>query len=295
MTVGTIDALWRFPVKSFKGEKTDQLIFGKQGILGDRAYALIDKETGKVVSAKSVTLYPDLLNCSAVYLHPPQIGREIPPVLITLANGTTVASDAANADQILSAFFGRNVTLSCAAPDDFTIDQYHPDIENIEPATIRNTSTEEKLGGALFMKMGVESPLAKGSFLDVSPVSLITTSTLDYLHQLQPATSFDVRRFRMNLVVKTNSPGFVENPWVGKEITIGKSVRIMITMPDPRCVMTTLAQNGIPRDTTVLKTLFDYNGLDIPGAGKSPCAGVYAVIAAEGLVTVNDPVELSDS
>lgn len=293
MIVGTIDALWRFPVKSFKGEKLDQVEFDKQGVLGDRAYALIDKETGKVVSAKSVKLFPDLLNCSAVYLHTPRLGQEIPPVQITLADGTTVVSDSEEVDQILSAFFGRDVTLARVAPDDYTIDQYHPDIENLDPAGHRKIFTEQKLGSALFKEMGVESPLPPGSFMDVFPVSVMSTSMLEHLHQLRPETSFDVRRFRMNVVVKTNDPGFVENSWVGSALSIGNNVRLMVTMPDPRCVMTTLPQNGIPKDTNVLRTLVEHNRLDIMGAGKFPCAGVYAVITEQGLVRVNDRVELS--
>ncbi len=292
MIVGTIDALWRFPVKSFKGEKLDQVEFDKQGVLGDRAYALIDKETGKVVSAKSVKLFPELLNCSAVYLHPPQLGQEIPSVQITLADGTTVVSDSEEVDQILSAYFGRDVTFARVAPDDYTIDQYHPNVENLDPVGHRNTSIEQKLGSALFKEMGVESPLPPGSFMDVFPVSVMSTSTLEHLHQLRPETNFDVRRFRMNMVVNTNDPGFVENSWVGSALTIGNNVRLMVTMPDPRCVMTTLPQNVIPRDTNVLRTLVEHNRLDIMGSGKFPCAGVYAVIVAGGSVGMNDTVEL---
>ena len=293
MIVGTIEALWRFPVKSFKGEKLDQVEVDRQAVLGDRAYALIDKETGKVVSAKSVKLFPDLLNCAAGYFHTPQLGEEIPPVQITLADGTIVVSDSGEVDQILSAYFGRDVTLAQAAPDDFTIDQYHPDVENLDPAGHRNTSVEQKLGSALFKEMGIESPLPPGSFMDVSPVSVISTSTLEHLHQLRSESKFDVRRFRMNMVVKTVHAGFVENSWVGSGLTIGENVRLMVTMPDPRCVMTTLAQNELPKDTNVLRTLIEHNRLDIMGAGKFPCAGVYAVIEAEGIVRVNDKVELS--
>lgn len=291
MFVGTIEALWRFPIKSFRGEKLDQVEFDNQAVLGDRAYALIDKETGKVVSAKSVKLFPDLLNCGAAYLQTPQLGQEIPPVQITLADGTIVVSDSDEVDQILSDYFGRDVTLARAAPDDYTIDQYHPDVENLDPTGHRDTSVEQKLGSALFKEMGVESPLTPGSFMDVFPISVISTSTLEYLHQLRPETKFDVRRFRMNIVVRTEHPGFVENSWVGNRLTIGENVRLMVTMPDPRCVMTTLAQNEIPKDTNVLRTLIEHNRLDIMGTGKFPCAGVYAVIEAKGLVRVNDKVE----
>lgn len=292
MNIGTIEALWRFPIKSFQGEKLEQVEFNSHGILGDRAYALIDKETGKVVSAKSVKLFPDLLLCSAVYLKEPRPGKEIPSLRITLANGTSVDSDSKDIDQVLSNFFGRDVTLARVAPDDYTIDQYHPDIANLDPAGNRNISTEQKLGSTLFKSMGVDSPLPPGSFMDVFPISLITTSTLDYMHELRPETNFDVRRFRMNIVIKTTSHGFVENAWVGKTLTIGNSVPLIITMPDPRCVMTMLPQNELPKDNFVLRTLIDHNRLDIMGTGKFPCAGVYAVVEKTGLVSVNDNVEL---
>jgi uncharacterized protein YcbX len=293
MNVGRIEELWRFPVKSFQGEKLDQVEFDNHGVLGDRAYALIDKETGKVVSAKSVKLFPDLLMCSASYLKIPQLGQEMPSVQITLANGTSVDSDSEDIDQILSNFFGRDVTLARVAPEDYTIDQYHPDLGNLDPAGNRNISIEQKLGSALFKAMGVDSPLPPGSFMDVFPISLITTSTLDHLHELRPETNFDVRRFRMNVVVKTSDPGFVENPWVGKTLLIRNNVPLIITMPDPRCVMTTLPQNGIPKDNQVLRTLVDHNRLDVMGSGKFPCAGVYAVVGTAGLVSVNDNVELT--
>jgi len=292
MIIGTINALWRFPVKSFKGEKLNQATFNKQGVLGDRAYALIDKETGKVVSAKSVKLFPDLLNCSADYTQPLQNGQEIPPVQITLGDGTTVSSDSEKVDQILSSYFGRDVTLARVAPDNYTIDQYYPDIENLDPAGHRNTSVQQKLGSALFKEVGVESPIPPESFMDVFPVSVMTTSTLEHLHQLRPETNFDMRRFRMNMIIKTENSGFVENLWIGNTLKIGNSVQLLVTSPDPRCVMTTLPQDEIPKDINVLRTLVEHNRLDIMGAGKFPCAGVYAVIAAGGLVEINDTVEL---
>jgi uncharacterized protein YcbX len=69
--VGSVVGLWRFPVKSMRGEQLQEADVTERGILGDRAYALIDKDTGKVVSAKSVKLFPDLLNCKAAFVEPP--------------------------------------------------------------------------------------------------------------------------------------------------------------------------------------------------------------------------------
>jgi uncharacterized protein len=51
--VGSITAIWRYPVKSMMGEELDASAVSEQGLLGDRAYALVDAETGKVASAKN--------------------------------------------------------------------------------------------------------------------------------------------------------------------------------------------------------------------------------------------------
>ena len=82
--VGSLAGIWRFPVKSMRGEQIGQAELSERGLLGDRAYALIDTDTGKVASAKSVRLFPDLLNCRASFVEPPQMDRELPPVRIVL-------------------------------------------------------------------------------------------------------------------------------------------------------------------------------------------------------------------
>ncbi len=49
--VGSVTRLWRFPVKSMLGEHLEQAEVTEEGLLGDRGYALIDVDTGRVVSA----------------------------------------------------------------------------------------------------------------------------------------------------------------------------------------------------------------------------------------------------
>ena len=88
--VGSVAGLWRFQVKSMRGERLDQTELTERGLLGDRAYALIDADTGKVVSAKSVRLFPDLFGCRTAFVEPPRAGHEPPPVRITLPDGTSV-------------------------------------------------------------------------------------------------------------------------------------------------------------------------------------------------------------
>ena len=291
--VGSVAGLWRFPVKSMRGEQLDQAELTGRGLLGDRAYALIDRDTGKVVSAKSVRLFPELLGCRGAFVAPPQTGRELPPVRIELPNGASVTSDSSEADSVLSAYFRRDVTLARSAPDDFTIDQYHPDVENLDPDGHRDTFVEQKLGSAFFAQAGLASPVPVGSFFDLFPLTLLTTSTLAKLNELQPESRFDQRRFRMNVIVGAREPGFVENDWVGRELAIGAAVRLKVALPDPRCVMTTLAQDELPKDIDILRTLTRHNRIQVGAAGQFPCAGVYAVIEAQGIMRIDDQIMLT--
>lgn len=291
-TVGSVAGLWRFPVKSMKGERLEQAELTERGLVGDRAYALIDVDTGKVVSAKSVKLFPDILSCKAAFVEPTRAGHELPAVRITLPDGMSVTSDSGDSDRALSAHFRRDVTLARSAPDDFTIDQYHPDVENLDPAGHRDTVVEQKLGSAFFAEVGLASPVPVGSFFDLFPLSVLTTSTLDRLNELSPESRFDERRFRMNLIVRTKEAGFVENNWIGRSLAIGDAARLDVALPDPRCVMTTLAQDELPKATDVLRTLAGYNMIQVGDAGQFPCAGVYAVVRAQGSLRTGDLVTL---
>src|SRR5436190_18122028 len=201
--VGSVQALWRFPVKSMRGEELDAADLGEDGIVGDRAYAIRDKETGKVASAKHPKLWPDLLGCRAAFTEPPRAGEELPPARIELADGSTVLSDAPDADAVLSRFFGRDVELARAAQNGYTIDQYHPDEENYDPEGHRDEVVEARLGAAFFNERGLPSAVPEGSFFDLFPFSVLTTSSLGHLGELEPESGFDARRFRMNVIVDT--------------------------------------------------------------------------------------------
>ena len=129
--------------------------------------------------------------------------------------------------------------------------------------------------------------------MDAFPVSVIATSSLDHLAELQPESCFDVRRFRMNVIVETAEPGFIENGWVGRTLQIGGDVQLAVTMPDPRCVVTTVAQPGLASDPDILRGLVKHNRLEIKDfGGRYPCAGVYAVVTSRGTVRKGDPVLL---
>ncbi len=288
--IGQVAGLYRYPVKSMAGETLTQAALTSGGLLGDRAYALIDVETGRVVSAKSVKRFPGVLSCQANFVTPPSAGKPLPGVRISLPDGAQVCSDDDDCDAVLSKHFGRDVKLVSSAPKDFTIDHYYPDVSGADPAGNSDTTLAQPLGAALFDAMGVDSPVPPESFFDVFPLSVITTSTLNQLSQAKPDSNFDQRRFRMNIVINTSEQGFIENDWIGEALLLGDQVGIVVTMADPRCVMTTLAQPGIEQDIDVLKTLVKHNRIQVGEAGKYPVAGVYAAVAGAGEIQVGDGV-----
>jgi uncharacterized protein YcbX len=268
--VGEVARLWRFPVKSMLGEALDDAHIGVGGLLGDRAYAIVDSATNKVVSAKNVKLFPAMLECRAAFVELPRPDAPLPAVRITLPNGTTVTSDAGNADAILSAFFGRDVVLARTAPETYIVKQ-----------------------ATMFEHIGLPSTLPAGSLLDAYPLSVLTTSTLARLSELRPASRFDERRFRMNVIVRTHAAGFAENGWVDRRLAIGTALRLHVAMPDPRCALTTLGQGDLPVDGEVLQTLIRHNNIAAAKLGNLPCAGVYASVEAAGTVASGDQIKFA--
>ena len=131
--VGNVRALWRFPVKSMLGEEIGGAALSPDGVAGDRAYAIRDRETGKIASAKHPKVWPDMLDCRATFVEEPRVGAAPPPALIELADGTSMRSDDPDVDAALSRFFGRDVELARAANNGYTIDQYHPDEDDYDP------------------------------------------------------------------------------------------------------------------------------------------------------------------
>jgi uncharacterized protein YcbX len=241
---GSIVALWRYPVKSMLGEELDATLVSDRGLRGDRAYALVDVETGKVVSAKNPRKWGNLFEFRAELVGPPSDHGPIPPARITLPDAATVQTDEPGIDERLSAVVGRPVRLASSAGDAPRIEGYWPDYDWLESPD------------AVF-----EVKLPSGTFFDAAVVHVVTTATLDRLAALSPQSRFDVRRFRPNVVVAVSDAveGFLENDWVGRTLALGDEARLRINDPCPRCVMTTLSQGDLPKDPNVLRTIVQQN------------------------------------
>src|SRR5262249_21782891 len=132
---------------------------------------------------------------------------------------------------------------------------------------------------------------AIGNFSNGGPLHIVTTSTTRRFAELAPASRFDPKRVRPNIVIETEGEGFVENEWAGRSLTIG-GIGMTVAVATPRCVMTTLTQGDLPADRAVLRTIAEHNTVDI-GFGVFPCLGVYAAATSEGPIEVGDVVVLS--
>jgi uncharacterized protein YcbX len=264
--VGTVQALRRYPVKSMLGEKLAEAVVAPTGVAGDRGFALIDLETGRVASAKQPRLWRDLLQCSAA-----GEGRSL---TITLPDGRTITS--ADADAALSELLGRKVRLSHDRSDGDTIAR--PDPEDV----IEHGVTAD----VDYRLLHIGGAAAGATFVDYAPISIITTSTL-----AQVGT--DWIRYRPNVVVATadDEPPFTENTWAGGEIRLGP-VRVRGLKPISRCAIPTLAHGDLPANPDAVRALLTLNRISRPGDGPKPCLGVYAEVLEGGTVRPGDAAAL---
>jgi uncharacterized protein YcbX len=270
---GSVVALWRYPVKSMMGEELNSSQVTDRGLLGDRQFAVVDRATGKVGGAKNPRKWGNFFDFRAAYAEPPKAGARISPVRITLPDGTVVTSEQADLEQILSRAFGRDVAFEEARPEGgssgATAEEYWPDMAGLDH---RDTVTD------------FEMPA--GTFFDIAVVHLLTTATINRLRALYAQGRFEVRRFRPNIVVSTGGEdaGFAENDWIGRTVAIGGNVRLAITEPCPRCVMITLPQGDLPKDSSILRTAAQHNAVNV---------GVYAAVVSGGTIRRGDPVTLT--
>ena len=281
---GRVQEVRRFAVKSMRGESLPACPIDAGGLRGDRAYALLDEETGKVASAKRPRMWSGLLAMSASYAADAGPGQ---PLLVDMGDGTPVRSDTPDFDARLSSAVGRRVRLLSQPEAGAGYDDEWPDIDGLAPeefVTSTRTSTSDDGLAVSTLPVGL---LAPGTFQDVSPVTVLTTASLRAAARLQPASRWDPRRFRANLLLDFSGEGFLENDWIGRRLTVGGAV-LEILAPTPRCVMTTLAQEDLPADRDILRTVAAHNRADVPGTGRFACLGVYASVVTPGPVAVGD-------
>lgn len=287
-----VKEIWRYPVKSMRGEKIAATALTKGGIPYDRGWALRDEEAQTIRGAKHI---PGLLNCAARYLMD-TAAAPVPQAEITLPGGRCINTDDAKVHAALSEVAGRAVTLWPLQPREKD-EHYRTNapIANVE-AHLRELfglEPQEPLPDFSAFPRDVLREISvyaspRGTYFDAFPVNVLTEASLRYMKGLLPDSDMDVRRFRPNfLIADDGSPaGPVEFDWVGREVALG-SARIAAIMRCPRCIMTTRAQEGegtsLPRDSAIMRALVRETAQNL---------SIYATVVREGRVAVGDPVDV---
>ncbi len=305
MVIGRVAQIWRYPVKSMAGEPLESSLIGPVGVAGDRGWALRDDTAGEIRGAKR---WPILLQCSARYRQEPD--GAVSPVDLTLPDETTTASDRADVGARLSALVDTPVSLWPLQPATnkahYRRAQRGASIAGLIgrsrlgrrslQAVMRAAGLDEGLRQTLGREPGEPLPdLAglpaelfefvspPGTYFDVSPIHLLTTSSLAAMSRANPAADWDVRRFRPNILIDTGATAaLVESGWCGRRVRIGQAT-LHCEIPAPRCVMPTHPQRALRKDASMLRTIVRDGHQQL---------GVYASVVSAGQVAIDDRVEL---
>ncbi len=268
--VGRISELWRYPIKSMQGESLKMATIGKKGLVGDRSFALMDKESGRIISAKNPRKWENVFRFSAKTSVIKENGRPIQKLIIAFPDGETVFVDDDNVNEIISEKIGKSVTLISQVPENAIVEKLS--LEEDESGEVETASCLEKL-----------SPF---DFFDGGKLHILTTSALNRLKRKYKDGDFDVKRFRPNIVIDSDDTEFSANPnlnmeddWEYLMLEVGDTVKLKVTKPTARCIMTTLAQDGLPKDNQILKTIDQSNDGNL---------GVYTQTLEPGSIEVGD-------
>ncbi len=283
VNVGTIKALWRYPVKGMAGESLHTSEITSQGLWGDRLWALRDTHRQEIQSCK---YRPELLQCIANIRnvdgsHGPQA------IDITLPDGTVVGADDEHIHALLSTLTGHTSTLERLRPSE-DLDFYRRYKKDAHPWLDELKATFERAPGEPLPDLDHLPPTAQtfvsrpGTFFLVSPLHVVTTAKFAHLKQQAPESDWSIERFRPNIVIETSPQfkGLVEQDWIGRKIQINNIV-IHCTGTTPRCGVITKPQQKVAQDTHILRTVV---------AKAEQNVGVYGETTHTGMISVGDEV-----
>jgi uncharacterized protein YcbX len=275
--------IMRFPIKSLLGETLEGCAISSSGLHGDRALALVDTATGKVASAKQPNLWRDLLKFSART----DASNMRPRIVVSDSAGSHIDHFDENFDLWLSDLLGRKVKLIETKTDGLALNRARPD-EVLERG-VDEAVTQDSLD------IGAAAP--DGGFFDFAPIHLMTATSLDAIAGYAPGASISAERYRPNLVIETtSSTAFAENQWVGRRVLIGRSVKLEIIAPTPRCAVPMLSHGALPASPAAVGAVNKLNKVEFPllGPGQFPCLGAYATVLSSGVIQRGDSVSLED-
>ena len=261
-TIGTVESLWRYPVKSMAGESLNEVFMGFSGVYGDRCFAFKNTAARKGFPYLGATVQEQMLRYRPQFRYPERAAR--PPNLfeaMSISPGVTPA----NAD-----------------PDDLKIDVLTPSgaVLSVEDPALR-----EMLCEGLHGENHLTLVRSDRALTDCRPVSLISLQTIRQVES-ELGIPLDKRRFRGNVYFHLASDrGFAEDELVGHKLKIGSTALIMVLERDPRCKMISLDPDTGEHNPEIFRRV---------AQAHEACAGVYCAVLVEGILRINDPIELLD-
>ena len=261
--VGRVESLWRYPVKSMRGEPLQEAFAGFAGVYGDRVYAFRSSAAPKGFPYFTGREQQQMLLYRAAFRHGERMA--MPPNL----------SEA-------SALGSAGLTPLYAEPADRMVDVETPSGETLaidDPRLIEQLREGKRDGLELSL---IRSDRA---LTDCRPVSLISIQTPHQLSQ-EVGVELDKRRFRANVYVDLASgAGFGEFAWVGRRLRIGARAELAVMQRDTRCKMITLDPDTAEANPEVMQCV---------ARRHDSTAGVYAVVLVEGAIRAGDAIALLD-
>ena len=260
--VGTVESLWRYPVKSMRGEEMNEMFVGYAGVYGDRLFAF--------ESSASPKGFPYLT------------GREQHRMILYRPKFRNPEKAAAPVNLDAAGKLSPNINPVSARSEDLMVDVEAPDGQTFaidDPALITH------------LRDGIDSQpeltllRSDKAMTDCRPVSIFSAQTVKQLER-ETGMAMDKRRFRASIYLELNSAaGFAEDAFVGKSLRIGAKVVVAVLQRDGRCAMITLDPDTAEKSPVILKQV---------AQAHEGMAGVYGAVLVEGVVRKGDPVELLD-
>ena len=258
--IGTVESLWRHPVKSMSGERLTEAFMGFSGVFGDRCYAFKNSAARKGVPYLTASTQPQMLRYHPQFRYPEK--AVTPPNLfeaMSIAPGITPANGDA---------------------EDLILDVVTPSGKIVE---IDDSALLEMLGEGLRGENNLTLVRSDRALTDCRPVSLISLQTIGQIER-ELNIALDTRRFRANVYLDLRAPeGFAEDKLVGRKIRIGAKAEIMILERDPRCKMISLDPDTGEHNPEIFRQV---------AKAHDTFAGVYAATLVEGILTQGDSVYL---
>jgi hypothetical protein len=136
--VGRIAEIWRYPVQSMQGERLDAAEIAPNGVVGDRAYGLVDPDLGMVVSsAQGRRKWRGIVALAARYLETPAKNGHAAPIEVVLPDGTALRNGQTDIDARLGDALGAPVHLADRAAEDKRSDYSHSPLHLLTTASLR--------------------------------------------------------------------------------------------------------------------------------------------------------------